>query len=431
MNQSYRLNTEYSPDLEEYDWVGQQRERLPMLSFLIGFFIIVTVSLATRSGWNLAVKGIGVVLVFSSLLSLLRSRISLAPEVIIYIVWMGWSIMGLLGGANQQIFWTKWITLLQILILILIISNFTNSKITLKVTLLSFFLAAVVAGAGSFLSGEFRIENVEAERLTWGMNPNGFGRIMVSATVCLAFFWMEWPSKFVRYFIVIPGMVFCAFACILSASRWSILGLILTYVGWIWFSYKEEAKQNPKIIIGAMFGLLIAGLIFSYMMRDTFAMKRFTSVFSSVKEGEETGSISTRLDLYRNAMNIFFKKPIVGVGLNNYYLHHPSGKVSHSDYSEVVCGTGFPGFVLYMSIYLVLWIRTSRIIKFSYDIREVRLAGLIRTYILVLLLVGLGAPNYTQKNPWILLSAFIGYSNILWQNLSTESQYSDESEKPV
>ena len=98
------------------------------------------------------------------------------------------------------------------------------------------------------------------------------------------------------------------------------------------------------------------------------------------------------------------------MGLNNFRLRSSVHRPAHSEYAEVAAATGLPGVVIYFAIYFLLWRRAGKVAKYSTDPSAVRIARLIRVFMLTVLFVGLGAPNYYSKPAWILLGSFIGYT---------------------
>jgi O-antigen ligase len=137
-------------------------------------------------------------------------------------------------------------------------------------------------------------------------------------------------------------------------------------------------------------------------MSDTYMGERF-------EHAREHGS-ETRVQLYKEGIKMIKSNPIVGVGLSNYIKLSSSGLYSHSDYIEVAATTGIVGFILYFSIYIVLWHRLNRIKSMTNDPRILYTIGLLKAAIITILLVATGRPNIASKLTWVFLAGAIGYS---------------------
>jgi O-antigen ligase len=149
-------------------------------------------------------------------------------------------------------------------------------------------------------------------------------------------------------------------------------------------------------------------------MQEMGTFARFEEV-QRVWEGHQgTGSVATRFRLFSDAWDILKNHPIAGVGLNNF-LVFSRGWVAHSEYTEVAADTGSVGFLLYFSIFAVMWWRARKIAKRSSDPTQVAIAGLVRAMLLAVLLMDLGRWNSYNKLAWIVFGSFIGYTNSVWQ----------------
>ena len=393
------------------------RERLPAISVLIGLFIVGAVALT--SVWSLPVKITGMVLAVGYAIMSIRTRMYPAPEMILYLGWVTWSLTGLVGARDPAFFFLTWTTVFQIWVLTWIISTYTVNRRTLSFTLGSFLVGALVVGSYSYVTGEYERAEASPDIRVGGlaMNANAFAWLMVLATITMAYFWML-PSRrpWLKYGTLIAGMMGAGVACILSASRTGLVGLMAFYPLWIWFCYRRVMLRRAGVFAAVVLGLIVGGYVFVTVLAQSGASERLLSMFG-VLHGQHQRSVDIRISLVKEAWALFQRFPITGVGLGNFRLYSATGHVAHSEYAEVASTTGAPGFVLYFSIFIVLWLRAGKIARHARDDVALGTARLIRAVVVVVLLMSLGQISYYNKAAWIAFASFVGYTSAVWQDL--------------
>jgi len=398
----------------------RHRESLSVLSYVVAIFVILAVAFSTVGSVNVAVKVLGVLLGFVFLLSSFRSRMLLPPEVFLYLAWFTWSLLGVLVAVSLFLFQAKAMTVFQIWVLLVIMTGYTNSRRKLSLVMLACFIAIAIVAVASVVTRSYTM-GVAEERLTGlGRNSNGFGRMMVYATACLMYFWML-PTRWgrVKGVALVGLMALFAFGAVKSGSRFSLLGLALLYVLWIFFCYRGAVLRRPVLSVLALFGLIVgAYLFFAFAVEGSLVWRRMFNAWNTLVTGTKSeGSSRVRVEMYRLGGQILLEHPFIGIGLGNFLVVTGRGHSSHSEYVAVAACTGVPGALLYFAIYAVLWRRTRRIRKLTQDPHVKRVAGFTMAVVIVVLFVGLGAPNYYSKIVCILLGLLIGYTNVVWHAL--------------
>lgn len=399
--------------------VGYDQPRLPFVAVVVGVFVLGAVTVSPLEGWNYLVKGLGVVLAAAYLISSIRSRLLPSGEMVLYVVWVTWSLTGVFVARSGILFWWMWTTVFQMWVLIVVIAGFTNTRRALSFSLGAFLLGAIIVGAYGVFTGEYQQAAMEEERvLSLAANANEFGWIMLLATAAMAYFWML-PTRLrvLKYVVLAAGMGALALAIVYSGSRKAILGVAAFYPAWVWWCYRKEMLRRPALALSvlAAVALVVAGVIL--FSRELPVAVRFRETWTSIGGGAAGEGTMARLWLYQEAWRIFLKYPVVGVGLNNYQMHAALGINPHSEYAGLVCDTGLVGAALYLSIFVVLWRRAGKIIAYSRDPHAVRVAGLIRAFLVIVLLLAFGRENTYDKPFWLMLAAFIGYTGAVWHDL--------------
>jgi len=388
-----------------------------LVSIMVFMFVVGAVAFSRVPGVFVISKVLGAILAVFFLVDSIRAGFALSAEVVLYVVWLVWCLAGLFSGAIPRVFLTYWTSAFQIWVLMLIISNFTMRRGGVSLVLLAFLIAVAISGTASVLSGSFASGTPE-ERLTGlSRNANGFGRLMVYATFCMMYFWMlPTRSPMLGRGVLVVGMVLAAALTMLSGSRFSVLGLGLLYVLWLWYSYRETVRRNPRLFLKILLLAVIGGAAFVLYAQRSVVGGRLVATWDTLVTGTRTESSTlTRLKFYKIGFDYFKKSPLVGIGLGTFYAQ--VGQPAHSDLVEVAVGSGLPGIILYYAIYLVAWRRAEKAYKHTREIWVLQTAGLIRAAIVVVVFLGLGGPNYYSKEVWILMGTCIGYTLVAWAHV--------------
>jgi O-antigen ligase len=237
-------------------------------------------------------------------------------------------------------------------------------------------------------------------------NPNYFGYVLLLATAALLYFWGMAASTKTRG-IVMAIFVPIALGIIASGSRKAFVGLVMLVMLWFWMCYGKEILKKPSSVILL---LLILGTVFfltNYTLNKTFMGVRFKR---DLVERQDRLNENIRVRLYQEGLEIIRKNPVFGIGLGNFQVMSSFETESHSDYIEVAASTGIIGFLLYFSIYVVLWRRLGRIQKSISNPSVAYNIKLLKAAILTILIVGWVRPNFTSQITWVFLASAIGYA---------------------
>jgi len=158
--------------------------------------------------------------------------------------------------------------------------------------------------------------------------------------------------------------------------------------------------------------MVAAALVFAgrYIMESTPVGGRFRAASRDphVSEG--------RYELYREGWKMFQRAPFQGVGLGNFVVHSGYRAYAHSDAMETLATTGLVGFVVYFSIYLVLWRRLRRVLQARPDATSRYMAGLYQAVIVTSLIQGLGTPHFLDPAYLCILGAMVGHARAMEQD---------------
>lgn len=175
-------------------------------------------------------------------------------------------------------------------------------------------------------------------------NSNDIAAIMILAipfTLALFRHVKIKPLKYFAYFVI---LTFYSLMVWEAKSRGAILGIGLLYVIWFWLAAKNKKRASFIVLISGV-GILLA--------------------MNSIKRDEKDieGSTSNRMIYWKAGINMGIRKPLLGVGYNNYnlrLLEFTNGHVGsegkyktiHSTWLLTLAETGVPGFLFYIGIWL-------------------------------------------------------------------------------
>lgn len=91
------------------------------------------------------------------------------------------------------------------------------------------------------------------------------------------------------------------------------------------------------------------------VVQNLYVYSRFVRFF----EGRDT-SAATRLDMIGEGWRLWLEAPILGHGIDQFRVLSQFATYSHNNYIEMLATLGIVGFILYYSVYLLLFLRGWR-----------------------------------------------------------------------
>lgn len=368
-------------------------------------FMLGLLTLSYMPEWTSLMAIFGIFYLSIYILFIYFLKIKIQTEIILYIIWVMWSMTGFFIATNQVLFYDSLRTIIQMAALILIISGITSLKGNLKSVLYAIILAGWIIAAESFLAGEFMLNpsEVDLEPRAAGIigNPNEFAHHLLYVIFAI-FFLMDTTCSRTKRIFLLSAIFFTVVAIVFSGSRQGLIGLIIFMGAWFYNTKGKKFKQNPLLILFLTIALVCIIYFFvTFILTNTYMGERLADA-----ENE-----NSRIQMYLDAFNIVRENPIFGIGLDNFRVFSTSGKYSHSDYMEVMTNTGIIGFFLYFSIYYILWRRLQKLRSNSRDATSDYYMGVIRSSLITILILGFVQPYIKFKLPWIFIAGIAGY---LW-----------------
>jgi len=351
----------------------------------------------------------GLVYTWVFIILFLYFKLRIQTEIIIYFAWIAWSISGAFVAINQTSFVNTLMTVFQIGILIFIIAGVTALRQGLSTVMLGIAIGGIIVAISSYYTGEFALASgIEAKTRAAGLtrNANSFAYHLLFVIIAVFYFWQNKTSLLIRVFL--SALFTISFLGIIySGSRKGFMGVLAFLILWFLFCQRKRLLRNPLITLAILFVISVGSYYLAdYVMSNTILSRRFQ--YSELHRASDD-----RLQMYRDGFDMIKKNPVFGVGLDNFRALSTSGLYSHSDFMEVAANTGIVGFLIYFSIYIVLWQRLNYIQYITDNPHLLNVIGLLKAAILTILLEAIGRPNITSKLTWLFLAGVIGYSYAL------------------
>ena len=236
-----------------------------------------------------------------------------------------------------------------------------------------------------------------------GLLDNSNGTATYSRAGILAALVLFHLSRSIFYkAIYAVSIVFLSFVIILTASRGNLLNLGFILFSVFYIRYFSGWKSLILILLMFVSFSYVSNMIISYL--DDFY------VFERLSRNEDLASAlqnEGRIQLYLSTFHVFLEHPIFGVGLNQF-RQYSGGKISHTDFLDILSQLGLIAGALYATIYFKLLKRLRKLLKQGLDNYLVKLLIIV---LLSELIFGLTNPNWFLQLDMIILSLLITFSS--------------------
>ncbi len=222
------------------------------------------------------------------------------------------------------------------------------------------------------------------------LNPNTIGMIF---TICVlvSFYFAFYCKKRVYYIFAVLQL----FAVLLTGSRKS---LIASAMGIMVMILMKSQRRNLvlRIISVLAFLVVLFHLIMSVPELYSTIGVRIESMLDHIIEDGGDFSMSLRQVFISHAQDMFFEKPVLGYGINNFIVKI-SQRVgietyAHNNYYEILADLGIVGFVTYYGYYFYLAVSLLKIWRKSSG----SMVRLMLVWVAVIMVCEYGLVSYYQ-----------------------------------
>jgi O-antigen ligase len=255
-----------------------------------------------------------------------------------------WSAMSTMQALEPRLGWFALLNLSKIVLPFLVGATMIRGVAEART------LLWIIVGAQAYVG--FEMHNSYYRRgYNWandvgfgGMDNNCFGISLVATVgpaLGLAVSAKSWYAR--------AAGVLCAalivHTTLLTFSRGAMLGLLILFV-----AAALIVPKRPKMVLA-----IVALFLLTLRLTGPELMKRFESAFAD--EGERDGSAESRIELWKDCIEIAQTSPVFGIGPDNWprvaaTFGWPPGKQAHSMWMQLLAENGYPGVGLLAMFYL-------------------------------------------------------------------------------
>ena len=330
--------------------------------------------------------GGGAVVVLMSLFAMYWSREKLFPEAKILVCFVFWCLLGFLYVDH----WEEYLTNLKLVVEMTVLTVCIANAIKHSGGIVWFYWAFLLTGVYGALQGS---DPLQLHGLQQNLDPNmdvrEAGNMKNPNALGYSCFLGLWGAISLikeirqRIFLLIPlvGGCVCVYGIVATASRGAFLVTIITFILWPFISLNRRQGLILKTLSLLFVGLVIivmSLLILPWVMDNTILGRR-------LENGIRMQDISSqeRYYLLKASLRLLSESPLVGVGLGQFPFASGEGLYAHNELAELLGTTGIIGAAIYISNYIIIWRRLSRVAKatlkplYLYRINQVRLLWIV------------------------------------------------------
>ncbi|MCR4616200.1 MAG: O-antigen ligase family protein [Clostridiales bacterium] len=259
---------------------------------------------------------------------------------------------------------------------------YKSMKLFIFTCIVSFVYSLVVTPRDLWFTGDF-------EEVT-GQSISILGLCAAFAMVMSVYFAMAEGKK--HYYIAAAiNFIFVVSATSRKALFFAIMGVVLLELLYTWRKNYFFSLVTILIAIGLFTLIVLKSGISDAMNQRLMSMYNYFTGGA----GKKDTSLSLRQYLISTAGTLFYKNPMIGVGMGNfsYFLDdiYGEGVYAHNNYLEIMADLGVVGFLLYYWFYAYLLIKLL-----GQTIRKHKLSLLFLVVMISFMVIEYGQVTYYQ-----------------------------------
>lgn len=329
------------------------------------------------------------------------------------IIWLFFSILTGFFAVNFDVFYHKFFTILQVYIACFLLFNVIVWIGTPTIVWSGIYLSTIIISVKT-------LQNPAACSIG-GRYVGTLGNSNLFALALLVSFVFALNRVFVVRNVFLKGVFLASTPCLVfmvagTGSRKGILGVLLFLLLSILLRFRSTTRNSRLVGIATamLFGVILVGVGAYFTTTEHF--DRFEILYDAAKAGDVKragDSAYGRFRLYQAGLEMVAESPATGFGLDNFRVKLPeyfrlSGNTyAHSNFIEILVGTGIIGGLLYFSIYGVLAFKLFRMRNTAWE-SSYREQYLLAVFIFILFVIyDFAMVSYYEKLSWVILSGVI------------------------
>lgn len=309
---------------------------------------------------------------------------------------------------------TRTISFLQINLLSIIIVNVVRKPDGLKYVFYGIISGLLYSGLYLFLDSSTLDGLKQGERAGSVVgNPNAYSFALLVGVILIANRIVTVREKaFPKILLYILGVMFFSYQILYATGSRKGFILLFLFLGLLTLLMAKRVNLTKKVFVS--FFLVGSMVISLWWVKELPVFQRILNI-SLYIQGESIGerSLGTRVLMYATGLELFYQRPLLGWGAQQYEYISGFKTYSHSNFIEILANHGVIGLFIYYMLFVSLISRVWRLKKKTLSKKEKAMRYWILTSIVFLLVWDVAAVSYYNKLFWILLATLIGVTSYL------------------
>jgi len=298
-----------------------------------------------------------------------RKPFPVTPITVVYLSFWFWMTVTSLFAMNKpEVVFDKWIFVskihLMIMVTLMLIRGREQIEKLVWIVTASIGFYGVKGGVWTVLSGGGggRVYGPPDSMI---QDNNGLALALVVLVPFVYYLYQVTSRRLVRLGLIFAGIAMC-FSILGSHSRGAFLALVtMAFL----LAIKGKRPFLMSILLVAVLSIAIVSMPDRWMSR-----------METIQTYEQDESAMTRIKTWQTLWNLALHRPLVGAGFHTdnpliFALYAPPGvnvgtPVAHSIYFEVLGEHGFPGIILYLTLFFLSWSRAGKLALLTRDDSE-------------------------------------------------------------
>jgi len=318
---------------------------------------------------------------------------------IIYIIWWvlfsTWCLLSYTWAINTSTVLSSFISVVQVALLSISIVFYVDSDRRVKHFINSMILSAGILCLRFIIYVPISVWG-NGERLKGVITFYSNVAPMMLCFVTLILYNLFLKTRNKKLYIL---MIIFIFVSLLYGTRKALLILIVGYSIQLLLFAKTSLKIFKNIVVLLILALLCCYFILNIDLLYGAIGYRIEGMILTLTQGSGDGSAVARIAFIENAIDIFKRYPIIGVGLDGFrYLNKYEQTYAHNNYLELLCDLGIVGFIIYYSFHYTLLYKA-----FKYRQKDT-IIYLVLAIVTSYLIIDFFNVSYSEELAHILLS---------------------------
>jgi O-antigen ligase len=293
-------------------------------------------------------------------------------------------------------------------------------------TLLACILVAVPPAIVQYTTATGEEFRIYTPIVNWADNVNRFAFGLVVGIAFLYYLLVTARTK-IGAILAGLGAVSLLPLVLLSASRSGMLGMSLLGLMILCGAFgAREGVASRGFSITAVAMLIALGIFTYFTVLTPKAQERLLNINPFAAESAEGGaSVEHRKESMQESLALIRRYPIFGTGIGNFrwvnkYHHQSKWKPPHNSYLWAGAEGGIVLFMLYMSLFWMLWRHFGRLRQDYARTSELQFfPNWLRVYLVLVLFYSFFADIWLEVHIFLLIAAAILLKR--WRNAETET----------